>query len=355
MFNRIRISPLIVLTAVVVLNTTVGLPPALAQCELARLTASDGQAFDLFGWSVAVSGDTAVIGAAYDDSGTGSAYVFHFDGSNWVEEAKLLASDGAEADQFGYSVAISGDTTIIGASGDDGGKGSAYIFTPNDIDPNNWVQQAELWASDGAADDRFGYSVAISGDTAVIGAWKNDSNGSAYVFSFEDSTWDQKDKLRASDGRKDDWFGVSVAISGETAVIGAYGDDDNGDVSGSAYIFTPNDIDPNNWVQQVRLMAYEGAMSDWFGHSVAVSGTTALIGANNDDGYIGSAYIFAAYPGDLDADGDVDLVDFAILAGQWLQAPSPPCADIAPCEGNGVVNMWDLDVLCDHWLDGVSP
>ncbi|MBN1795656.1 MAG: FG-GAP repeat protein, partial [Sedimentisphaerales bacterium] len=198
--------------------------PAFADCQRAKLLASDGEEADLFGDSVDISGDTAVIGAYGDNdngSNSGSAYIFCFNDSSWLQQAKLLTYDGAGYDYFGYFVAISGDTAVIGAFGDDdngGDSGSAYIFGFNG---SSWLQQAKLLASDGAAEDYFGFSVAISGDTAIIGAYSDDDNGydsgSAYIFHFNGSSWLQQAKLLASDGADSDYFGFSVAISGDTA------------------------------------------------------------------------------------------------------------------------------------------
>ncbi|MCP4420127.1 MAG: tandem-95 repeat protein [Chloroflexi bacterium] len=268
---------------------------SIPESQQAKVTASDGAADDHFGYSVAVSGDTAVIGArGNDDNGSysGSAYIFTRSGSTWSQQAKLTASDGAADDYFGQSVAVSGDTVVIGAwgDGDDGFRsGSAYIFTRSG---NTWSQQAKLTASDGAAEDYFGYFVAISGDTAVIGAWGDDDSGSAYIFTRSGSTWSQQAKLIASDAAADDVFGTSVAASGDTVIIGASRDDDNGNSSGSAYIFTRSG---STWSQQAKLTANDGAADDIFGISVAVSGDTAVIGAYGDDdngNYSGSAYIF---------------------------------------------------------------
>jgi len=267
--------------------------------EEQKLTASDGAADDQFGVSVAISGDTAVIGARYDDpndSSSGSAYIFRFSGSSWVEEQKLTASDGAADDWFGWSVGISGDTAVIGARGDDpngGGSGSAYIFRFNG---SSWVEEQKLTASDGVAYDHFGYSVGISGDTTVIGAFGDDPNGkasgSAYIFRFSGSSWVEEQKLTASDGAEADRFGWFVGISGDTAVIGAFWDDDSGDRSGSAYIFRFNG---SSWVEEQKLTASDSAAGDYFGNSVAISGDTAVIGARLDDdngNSSGSAYIF---------------------------------------------------------------
>jgi RHS repeat-associated protein/uncharacterized repeat protein (TIGR01451 family) len=249
----------------------------------AELTAGDGAAYDYFGQSVAISGDTAVIGAPYADdmgSDSGAAYVFVRDGGNWSQEAELTAADGAAYDDFGQSVAISGDTVVIGAYGDDdrgSGSGSAYVFVRSG---SSWSQETKLTASDGAAYDYFGQSVAISGDMAVIGAPRDDGtgldSGSAYVFVRDGGSWSQQAVLTADGAIANDYFGYSVAISGDTVVIGAYGDDDRGSDSGAAYVFVRSG---SSWSQETKLTASDGAAYDYFGQSVAISGDTAVIGA----------------------------------------------------------------------------
>jgi hypothetical protein len=171
----------------------------------------------------------------------GSAYVFTRSGSTWTQQAKLTASDAAAGDLFGDPVSVSGDTAVVGAYGnDDAGSwsGSAYVFTRSG---GVWTQQAKLTASDAAADDWFGISVSVSGDTAVVGSdWDDDAgrnSGSAYVFKRNGSTWTQQAKLTASDAAEGDWFGVSVSVWGDTAVVGSSFDDDAGLYSGSAYVF----------------------------------------------------------------------------------------------------------------------
>ena len=213
----------------------------------AKLLASDGAADEWFGISVSVSGDVAVVGAYGDDDNgtdTGSAYVFRWNGTSWVQEAKLLASDGAEFDDFGRSVSVSGDVAVVGAPyADENGSdsGSAYIFARNQGGPDNWGQVTELLPSDGAADDYFGWSVSLSGDVALVGAYMDDDkgseSGSAYVFRWNGTSWVEQPKLLASDGAADDEFGLSVSVSGNVAVVGAYYDDDKGTDSGSAYVF----------------------------------------------------------------------------------------------------------------------
>jgi hypothetical protein len=268
---------------------------------VAKLTASDGAAYDDFGYSVAISGDTVVVGTHYDDDNgfeSGSAYVFERNqtgADNWGQVAKLTASDAAADDRFGVSVAISGDTVVVGAWGDaDNGtqSGSAYVFERNQTGADNWGQVAKLTASDAAAGDWFGYSVAISGDTVVVGAPGDDDNGSqsgsAYVFGRNQTgadNWGQVAKLTASDGAAGDWFGYSVAISGDTVVVGAPYDDDNGAYSGSAYVFERNQTGADNWGQVAKLTASDAAAVDCFGISVAISGDAGaiVVGADWDD------------------------------------------------------------------------
>ena len=231
-------------------------PDSLAGIIESKQFANDGANEDRFGFSVSVSGDTAVIGAWLDDddgAASGSAYVYVRDGTTWSKQAKLRASDGASSDRFGYSVSISGDTVVIGVYGDDdngSGSGSAYVYVR---DGTTWSEQAKLTASDGAAEDWFGVSVSVSGDTAVIGAYLDDdhgsASGSAYVYVRDGSTWSEQAKLTASDGMANDLFGLSVSVSNDTAVIGAYLDDDNGNASGSAYVYVR---DRTTWSEQAK-------------------------------------------------------------------------------------------------------
>ncbi len=267
--------------------------------QQAKLTASDAAADDLFGFSVGVSGDTAVVGAYLDDdagSQSGSAYVFVRSGTSWSEQAKLTASDAAPVDQFGLSVAVSGDTAVVGARLDnDAGNdsGSAYVFVRSGT---LWSEQAKLVAGDAAPSDQFGWAVALSGDTAVVGAPFDDDagleSGSAYVFVRSGTTWSEQAKLVSSDLAAADRFAWSVAASGDTAVVGAYADDDAGTASGSAYVFVRSGT---LWSEQAKLVASDAAPGDEFGQSVALSGATAVVGAPYDDDAgtdSGSAYVF---------------------------------------------------------------
>ena len=256
--------------------------------EVAKVLASDGASGDNFGSSISVSGNVAVIGAMYDESYTGSAYIFRrgSDG-NWSQEAKLMASDGANSDYFGYSASVSGDVAVIGAMYDESYIGSAYIFRRGS--DGNWSQEAKLTASDGTSGDYFGSSVSVNGDVAVISAYGDESStGSAYVFRRgSDGNWSQEAKLTASDGAPNDLFGFFVSVSGEVAVIGAYGDESS---TGSAYVFRRGS--DGSWSQETKLTASDGASGDTFGASVSVSGDVAVIGAENDESSTGSAYVF---------------------------------------------------------------
>ena len=273
--------------------------------QIAKLLADDGTPFDQFGNSVAISGTTAIVGAPFDDDNgpdSGSAYLF--DITTGAQIAKLLPEDGDGFDWFGLSVAISAspgkEVAIVGAPFDDDNgshSGSAYLFDISN--PANPVQIAKLLPDDGGPPDFFGHSVAISGTIAIVGEFRDDEgdddSGAAYL--FDTTTGEQIAKLLADDGASDDAFGWSVAISGATAFVGAHGDDDNGSRSGSAYLFDISN--PANPVQIAKLLPNDGAVGEQFGYSVAISGVpgykTAIVGAwvDGDNGpSSGSAYLF---------------------------------------------------------------
>ena len=249
--------------------------------EEAKLTATDGAAGDQFGRTAYLDGDLAIVGAIGDDGFTGSAYVFRWNGTTWIQEQKLTASDGALDDRFGTSVSISGDWAIVGGVRDDGFTGSAYAFR---WDGTEWIEEQKLAASDGGFQQRFGASVYLDGDRAIVGAifgtGATNSSGSAYVFLRTGAIWNEEAKLSASDGAGHDFFGFSASISGNLAVVGAYGDDDAGTDSGSAYVFRRNGA---SWSQVGKLTAGDGAAGDQFGQSVSVDGQQAIVGAALDD------------------------------------------------------------------------
>ena len=266
------------------------------------LLALDGAENDFFGHSVSISGNTAIVGAP-QDTGSGSAYVYVRDSATnlWTEQQKLLASDGADGDHFGYSVSISGETVIAGAYGnDDSGtnRGSAYIFVRN---AGIWTEQQKLLNSNGQVNDLFGLSVSISGDTVVVSAEGEDDGGSqagaAFIYVRNGITWTEIQKLLPSDRRTNSGFGRPVAINGDTIVIGKFLDSAIAHQAGSAYVFVRNPI-TELWAEQQKLEASDGLTSNsgHFGSSVAISNDTIIIGAPLDypdfDAVIGSAYIF---------------------------------------------------------------
>jgi hypothetical protein len=254
-----------------------------------RLVAVDGAARDRFGTAVALSGDTAVIGAPLNDeiyNDQGTVYVFVRSGGTWTMQQKLWVNDGAEGDCFGAAVALSGDTLVVGAAGDDIGanydQGSVYVFTRNG---GWWDEQQKISASDGAQSDRFGWSVALEGDTLAVGAdhdaiGSNVDQGSAYVFVRGGGTqpvWTQQQKLTAGDGAVGDSFGSAVALEGDTLVACAPFDDIAANPNqGSAYVFTRSGA---TWTQQQKLTAGDGAADDRFGHAVALSDDKLVVGA----------------------------------------------------------------------------
>jgi hypothetical protein len=295
------------------------------RAEKAHPVASDAAADDNFGTSISVSGDTLVVGAPRDEDYWGSAYVFarnHGGADSWSQVAKLTALDGATGDRFGSSVAISGDTIIVGSLGDDSSQGSAYVFNRNQGGPDGWGQVAKLAASDGVAGDRFGFSVSLSEGTAVIGAYKKLLNrGAAYVFERNQGgadTWGEVAKLTASGGQAGDWFGYSVSISGDTVVAGAPYDLYVGNSTGSAYVFERNQGGADAWGQAGQLVASDGTAGDSFGFSVAICKSTVAVGASYDSAagtFSGSAYVFERNHAGADAWGQVAKLTASDAAG----------------------------------------
>ena len=323
--------------------------------QIAKLLPDDADGDDEgFGISVGIDGTTAVIGAQWDDDNgpsSGSAYLF--DTTTGKQIAKLLADDGAEGDYFGESVGINGPIAIVGARSNDE-TGAAYVFDVTD--PSNPVQIAKLLAEDGAAGDLFGGAVAVSGATAVVGAmWDDDngeSSGSAYL--FDTTTGKQLFKLLANDGAEFDRLGESVAIGGNVAIIVASQDDDNGENSGSAYLF-----DTTTGKQIAKLVSDDGAADDLFGWSVATNGAIAIITAAGDDDNgdgSGSAYLFDVACAcddpevcDCNDNGVPDDCDIANGTSTDCNDNGAPdeCEPFDDCNDNGVFDACDI-------ADGIS-
>lgn len=351
--------------------------------QQAYLKANNADYSDSFGNSVAISGDTIVVGAYLEDGDAsstavnpnsntpyaGAVYVFVLSGSTWSQQAYLKASNARATAYFGSSVAISGDTVVVGATGaeyHDVGEfehdidGAAYVFTRSTQEAGvvSWSQEAYLTASNiDYQDDEFGVSVAISGDTVVVGAPGDagdasstdaipNSNapyaGAGYIFIRNGITWSQQAYLKANNAETEDRFGISVAISGDTVVVGAYGEDgdanstvatpnNNAEFAGAAYIFTRSGI---AWSQQAYLKASNAEgnypKGDGFGISVSISGGSVFVGAfgesgdsnsitanpNNDANFAGAGYIFPLVNGIWAQDAYLKSGGTALLADE---------------------------------------
>jgi len=301
--------------------------------EEAYLIAGEPQIGAFFGISVALSGDTILIGAhGQDHSGVtdaGAAYVFVRTGTTWRQEAVLVADEAEDKDFFGLSVALEGDTALVAAFNDDlesMDEGAVYVFVRSG---SRWSKQARLTASNAATGDRFGSSVSISGDTALIGAYLDDHSGfvdagAAYVCVRNGTTWSEQAVLTASDPGDSDLFGCAVSVDGDTALIGAELDDVPG-VSvnqGSAYVYARSGT---IWTQQAALFAGDGASNDMFGYSVSVSSTTILVGAVTDD---------IATSGPPNRAGSAYV--WNLVGGTWLEGTKLVAADAAPDDEFGV-------------------
>jgi len=333
----------------------------------AKLTAGSAQAAAQFGWSVGLSGDYALVGAFAQDhvaTDAGSVYVFHYSGGAWTQTQQVNASDPHATDVFGWSVSVSGDYAIVGAMRDDApgtDSGAAYILFNN---AGTWGQVAKLTAADAAAGDYFGYAVSMSGSRAVIGALGEDAggadSGSAYVFYKNGAAWVQEAKLVGSDTVKFDAFANAVSIRGDYLVAGARGDDDLGSNSGSAYLFHRTG---GTWVQAAKLMMADGVDGDQLGASVAVDGYEVFVGARGDDdlgSFSGSVLVFHAEvidcngtgspddcesigAGDFDGDGDLDAVDLYHLVDCLSGPGGTPVPDPGICLDT-CLDVFDLDV-----------
>jgi len=292
--------------------------------QVAKLVASDAEDSDVFGRSVAIDGDYVVVGAISEDGGgidRGAAYVFYRNQGgtdSWGQVAKLVASDAEDVDEFGYSVAIDGDYVVVGAIFEDGlgsYRGAAYVFDRNQGGTDNWGQVAKLVASDAEDNDQFGNSVAISGDNVVVGARYEDglgtNRGAAYVFGRNEGgtdNWGQVTKITASNPEDAAYFGYSVAVSGDFAVVGAYGENGTGTNRGAVYVYDRTQGGPDAWGQVAKLTASDGEDIDEFGSSVAVDGDYVVVGTHQEDGAgtsRGAAYIYGRNYGGADIWGEV--------------------------------------------------
>ncbi len=339
---------------------------AWAQCEYATLVqqviASDPTGAARLGASVAVDGTTIVAGAPRANGilgigQAGAVYVYTRSGNFVTQQQKLVASDGAQNDLFGTSVALVGNTLVVGAPGDASGRGAVYVFVRSG---STWTQQAKIVSSDGTAGDEFGTSLAlttgiqrwilvagapIDDNVGPAGSTGGNNTGSAYVFTAStlsvNPTWSQAAKLMATDGSAGDNFGTSVSASGTTAVIGAPNDSTLAGLgAGSAYVFTGDPLNTSNWSQQVRLVPNNGVANGRFGYGISYESNTALIGAYNQEDLVGGFYVFTrsgtvwtqsqyfsgvsdrlGFGGNLALDGDLAAVGSYPFEGQLAQRP----------------------------------
>jgi hypothetical protein len=271
--------------------------------QVAKLTASDGAASDFFGSAVSIDGDRAAVGSWGDDDlgpQSGSVYVFELQPSgNWAEVYKVKPYDGFDNDKFGGAVSLDGDRLLVGADFADAGgidSGTAYVFERQA--DGTWLLAFKLAPSDASVSNFFGVSVALDGDRALVGArganGLTNYTGAAYVFErFPSGTWVEMSELNAFDGATGDFFGIAVAIDGDVAVVGSHQDDDAGTSSGSAHVFKRHVS--GVWAQVAKLVAGDAAAGDTFGKSLALNGERALIGASSANGGAansGTVYLF---------------------------------------------------------------
>jgi len=269
--------------------------------QQAKLKTTTGAPFDRFG-PVAIDGDTLAVGAYYDDGAcpadpscdSGSVFVFARSGTTWTLQSILTASDANRGDNFGWSLALDGDTLVSGAFNDDDvglEAGSAYIFIRSG---STWVEQAKLLPNDAGGTDvfRFGYSVSVRGDTAAVGVTGHtvsNRTGAAYVFVRSGTIWTMDAKLVGHDSVHAENAGTSVAVDGDMVVLGSHDHGHAGSVVGSAYVFTRSG---KTWEECAEVLAADGSARDYFGASVALEVGTLVVGAPGDDEGVGSAHVF---------------------------------------------------------------
>jgi hypothetical protein len=265
-----------------------------------KLAAADGAGFDGFGNSIAIDGDTVVVGAQNASVGgntsQGAAYVYSRSGNSWMPQAKLVASDGAPWVQFARAVSVRGDTAVVGAVsaavGGNAGQGTAYVYTRNG---GSWSERVRLLADDGESWDGFGGAISLDAGQVLVGASSNGmaGEGAAYVFTGAGADWTQQGKLVADDAFNGDAFGNSVALSGDTAIAGSLFSDIPGvQNAGAAYVYRRS---AGAWEQAAKLVASDASMGAEFGIGAALDGTRAVIGAEfagSEGNWPGAGYVF---------------------------------------------------------------
>ncbi len=367
--------------------------------EEQKLMALPGElaALDRFGFSVAVAGEVVLIGVPFANDAcpgnvqcdSGAAMVYRFDGEQqlWLREARLTASDAMEGDNFGFSVAMEGEVVVIGAYREDGvgvNSGAVYVFRrspPVVVDrgeggvggigglgAGGWVEEAKLVSPDGAAGNEFGKSVAIQGGRIAVGAPRSDlgsegnpnfDSGAAYVFEYQAGTgvWVAGSAVVAANGQAADIFGGSVALLGETLLVGGI----RTSVSpGGVWMFR-REAGSGAWVEKSRFAVAGGVVGDQFGGALGLRDDLAFVGASRD-GQVsangGAAYVFAGL-NDCSGNGEPDLCDIAMglvvdengngVPDECDPAPCP--GDCYPPQGDCEIGMLDLIILLNGWED----
>jgi hypothetical protein len=257
--------------------------------EGVKIVAGDADEFDEFGWSVAINGDFAIVGARWDDEAgekAGAAYIFQRTGPGniWDSGTKIMAQDAEKDDDFGISVAISSDFAVVGATGENSSSGAIYIYEKNT--DNTWSSHAKIPSHDAGSSDLFGISVAISGDYIIVGATLTEA---AYIYHWTGSTWDFMKRVTAPTFNQGDFFGITVAIDGEYALAGAWG---ASQADGAAYIFKRTGSD---WDSGEKIIASDAAVNANFGKSVSIKGDYAIVGADTYDAEAGLTNAGAVY------------------------------------------------------------
>lgn len=302
--NQYLCSKFFIRSLVLLACLALALPVMAGWTQRQKITSTPRGVVAQFGNAVAINGNTMVVGARFDSttaSQAGAAYVYVLNGSTWTQQAVLLANDGANDDKFGYSVAISEDTIVVGAYQDDSplsNGGSAYVFVRNGT---TWSFQQKLTSSDGVADDEFGNAVGITGEVIVVGSHfvnilGTSDAGSAYIFRRTGTTWTRVQKLLPTAGAFGvfgNYFGESVAVSGNNIVVGATGDNTPETAAGAVYVFVEGV--GGSYVLQQKITIPNGTNGDIFGCSVAIEGNTLVGGAREDTPIIGQPAFGAAY------------------------------------------------------------